>query len=144
MKRSFIAASILALGVTAALAQTDVIAQRQKLMKDNGEHSRGIGAMLKDQAPFDLAKVQAALQTFSRSAKGEPDLFPANSKDGNTKATPAVWEKKSEFDALFAKFDQDSQTALTTIKDEATFKAEMPKVLQNCGTCHKTFRQPVG
>lgn len=144
MKRSVIAASILTLGVTAALAQADVIAQRQKMMKDNGEQSKVIGAMLKGQAPFDLAQVQTALKTYSRSAKGEPDLFPANSKEGNTKALPIVWEKKADFDAIFAKFDQDAQAALTAIKDEASFKAEMPKVLQNCGTCHKTFRQPVG
>ena len=30
---------------------------------------------------------------------------------------------------------------MASIKDEATFKAEMPKVLQNCGTCHNDFPQ---
>lgn len=144
MKRSMIAAGLLAIGVTAALAQADVVAQRQKLMKENAEHSRTIGAMLKDQAPFNLAQVQAALKTFDHTAKTGPTLFTPDSKDGNSKAMPAVWEKKAEFDALFAKFGQDVQTAHSAIKDEASFKAEMPKVLQNCGTCHKTFRQPVG
>ncbi|MBZ6075389.1 c-type cytochrome [Microvirga puerhi] len=144
MKRSVFVAGILALGVTAAIAQADVIAQRQKLMKDNGDHSRVIGAMLKDQAPFDLAQVQTALKAFSHSAKEMPQLFPANSKDGKTKAQPAVWEKKSDFDAHFAQFGKDAEAALASIKDSASFKAEMPKVLQNCGTCHKTFRQPVG
>ena len=30
---------------------------------------------------------------------------------------------------------------MASIKDEATMKAELPKVLQNCGTCHQTFRK---
>ncbi|MGO4572325.1 c-type cytochrome [Microvirga sp. 2TAF3] len=145
MKRTVFVASLLALGVTAAIAQANVIEQRQKLMKDNGEHSRVIGAMLRGQAPFDLAQVQTALKAYSHNAKEAPSLFPENSKSGgNTKVLPAVWESKADFNAIFVKFEQDAQAALTSIKDEATFKAEMPKVLQNCGTCHKTFRQPVG
>ena len=145
MKRSVVVAGILALGVTAALAQqADVVAERQKLMKENADHSRAIGAMLKDQAPFDLSKVQSALKTFAHTGKEAHVLFPDHSKDGKSKAMPTVWEKKGEFEALLSKFEQDSQAALVAVKDEASFKAEMPKVLQNCGTCHKTFRQPVG
>jgi cytochrome c556 len=39
------------------------------------------------------------------------------------------------------KLSQDAQTAMASIKHEATFKVEMPKVLQNCGACHNDFRK---
>jgi cytochrome c556 len=143
MKRAFVVASLLALGVSAAFAQADVIEQRQKLMKSNGQESRAMGAMLKGQTPFDLAQVQAALKTYAQNAKELAGLFPENSKTGHdTEALPAVWEKKSEFEATLAKFEKDAQSALGGIKDEASFKTEMPKVLQDCGTCHKQFRKP--
>ena len=36
----------------------------------------------------------------------------------------------------------DAQTALATVKDEESFKAEFPKVMKNCGGCHEKFRKP--
>ena len=140
MKRTIVAAGIMALGISAAIAQANVIEQRQNLMKQFGSATRTTSGMLRGEAPFDLAKVQGALRTYS-NAKELPHLFPENSKTGKTAALPAVWENKAEFDALAVKMDKDVQTALASIKDEATFKAEAPKVLQNCGACHNKFRQ---
>ncbi|MGO4705753.1 cytochrome c [Microvirga sp. 2MCAF38] len=142
MKRSFLVAGLVTLGISAAIAQSNPIEQRQGLMKQFGSHVKTTSAMLKGQAPFDLAQVQAALETFSKSAKQAPALFPDSSKTGEkTEALPVIWENKSAFESNFSQFDKDAQTALASIKDETSFKAEFPKVLQNCGTCHKTFRK---
>lgn len=143
MKRTIIAASVLALGVGAAIAQSNVVEQRQGLMKDLGAQARIVGGMLREQASFDLAKIQAALKTISDHSKKAPELFPESSKttDLKNEALPAIWENKAAFDAGFEKMGKDAQAALVAIKDEASFKAEFPKVLQNCGTCHKTFRK---
>jgi cytochrome c556 len=138
--RIILAAGALALGITAAIAQANVIEQRQDLMKQFGAATRTTSGMLRGEAPFDLSKVQGALRTYS-NAKELPHLFPENSKSGKTAALPVIWENKAEFDALASKMDKDVQTALASIKDEATFKAEAPKVLQNCGACHNKFRQ---
>ena len=142
MVRSILVAGALALGVTAAIAQANVIEQRQALMKQFGDTTRTFGGMLRGQVPFDLAQAQAALRTYSGNAKQLPALFPENSKTGNkTQALPVIWENKQDFNAIFAKLDQDAQTALASIKDEASFKAEAPKVVQNCGGCHNRFRE---
>lgn len=142
MKRAIIVAGLLTLGLTAAIAQSNIVEQRQDLMKQFGAQSRTIAGMLRGQAPFDLAQAQAALKTVSDAAKKLPPLFPESTKGAEkTDALPTVWESKAEFDKLFASLDAASQTALATITDEASFKAEMPKVLQNCGTCHKTYRK---
>lgn len=70
-----------------------------------------------------------------------PTLFPADSKTGGeTKALPSIWENKAKFDGIFAKLDTDLAAAITAVKDEASFKAEAPKVLGNCGACHNDFR----
>ena len=36
----------------------------------------------------------------------------------------------------------DAKAAHGAIKDEASFKAEWPKVVANCGGCHKEYRKP--
>jgi cytochrome c556 len=142
MKRTMFVASLLALGVTAAIAQSNVVEQRQALMKEMGAQTRPIGAMMRGQEPFDLAKVQAGLKVFAENPKKFVTLFPESSKNAEkTEALPTIWENKAKFEATGNKLSQDAQTAMTTIKDEASFKAEMPKVLQNCGACHNEFRK---
>jgi cytochrome c556 len=142
MKRTMFVASLLALGVTAAIAQSNVVEQRQALMKEMGAQTRLIGAMMRGQEPFDLAKVQAGLKVFAENPKKFVTLFPESSKNAEkTEALPTIWENKAKFEATGNKLSQDAQTAMTAIKDEASFKAEMPKVLQNCGTCHNEFRK---
>ncbi|WP_243373547.1 c-type cytochrome [Microvirga solisilvae] len=142
MKRTILLASLLTLGVTAAIAQGDVVEQRQNLMKQMGAQTRPIGGMLRGQEPFDLAKVQAGLKVFADNSEKAASLFPENSKDApKTEALPSIWENKTKFEGILTKFNQDAKTAMASIKDEATFKTEMPKVMQNCGACHNDFRK---
>lgn len=142
MKRTIVVASLLAVGVTAAIAQSNVVEQRQSLMKEMGAQTRPIGAMLRGQEAFDLAKVQAGLKVFAENADKSKALFPEGSKDApKTDALPTIWQNKAKFESIAAKLHQDAQTAMANIKDEASFKAEMPKVLQNCGACHNDFRK---
>jgi cytochrome c556 len=142
MVRSILAAGAVALGVTAAVAQADVIQQRQNIMKQNSQMTRTVSGMLRGQAPFNLEQVQGALRQYQASGQQFPTLFPDNSNGGDTKALPTVWSDKTDFAARNAKFAQDATAALAGIRDDATFKAEMPKVLQNCQGCHDKFRKP--
>jgi cytochrome c556 len=59
---------------------------------------------------------------------------------GETKALPAVWQKKSDFLVGFDKLTADAETAAAAIKDEASFKTGWPKVTADCGGCQKDFR----
>ena len=122
-------------------AQTDVIAQRKALMKGVGGATRDPGQMLRGQQAFDLAKVKAALETYADAASKMPALYPAGSETGGeTQAAPAIWQKKADFDGKFASFAADAKTALASISDEASFKANFPAVMKNCGGCHETYR----
>src|SRR5262249_33113428 len=129
---------------TIVLAQGGVspaIKERQQLMKGQGAAFKEPGAMFKGDAPFDLAKVQASLKSLQQSAAKGPSLFPDDSKSGgDTAALPEIWQKKTDFEAIFAKLGADATSALANIRDESTFKAEWPKVVSNCANCHKTYR----
>jgi len=142
MRRAVVLASLLALASGVAIAQNaDVIKARKETFKAMGGAAGPMGKMLRGEEAFDLAKVQAGLKTIAENNQKVAKLFPADSKDGDTKALPAIWTDKAKFDAIFAKLDAAVAAAIPAIKDEASFKAEAPKVLGNCGACHNDFRQ---
>lgn len=142
MIRTILIAAALAVGATAVVAQSDPVAERQKIYKSFGAAAKEPGQMLKGEVPFNLEKVQVALRTIDEGTKRLPELFPESSRSGGgkTEALPVIWEHKDKFNELLAKLGGESRAALDKIKDEASFKAEFPNVLKNCGGCHNTYR----
>ncbi len=132
----------LVLGLSVAIAQQDVIKQRQALMKANGDAAKTAGAMIKGAQPFDLAAAQKIFTTFENAASKMPGLFPDNSKTGEkTAALPKIWESMADFKARFEKFGKDATAAKASVKDLATFKAAMGNIGKNdCGACHQVYR----
>lgn len=126
-------------GAGVAYAAT-AIQDRQTVLKGFGDETRGVIRMLKGEAPFDLAKVKAALATYESGAEKLPGLFPDNSKTGKTEASPKIWDEKAKFEALFAKLKSESASASAAITDPASLKANFPKVLGTCKACHDDFR----
>ena len=141
MIRTVFAASVLAIGVTVVAAQSDPIAARKALMKANGDQAKIAGAMLRGEAPFDLAKAKAALASFQEAGEKAPALFPDNAKTGgDTAALPKVWEDKADFNAKLAKFAADSKAAGGSVTDLDSFKAAMSNIGKQCGGCHELYR----
>jgi cytochrome c556 len=143
MLRVLAATAALAIGATVVLAQNAaVIEQRKQAMKAIAGAAKGPGAMNKGDAPFELPKVQASLKTIQETAVKAKDLFPDDSKVGETDALPAAFEKKADLLARLDNLNAAAKAAEGAIKDEATFKAEWPKVVSHCGGCHKEYRKP--
>jgi cytochrome c556 len=136
-----IAATVAILGVvtTVVLAQNlDAIKQRREVMKTIANASGANFKMMKGEAPFDLAKVQSGLKTFQEQFPKLKPLFPEDSKSGgDTDASPKIWQERAEFEAVIDKFVADAKAASSSIKDEAGFKADYPKIVNSCGNCHK-------
>jgi cytochrome c556 len=126
-------------GATVVLAQNlDAIKQRREVMKTIAKASSINFKMMKGEAPIDLAKVQSGLQTFQEQFPKLKGLFPEDSKTGDeTDASAKIWQQRAEFEAVIDKFITDARAAAATIKDDASFKAEYPKIVNNCGNCHK-------
>ena len=133
----------LAIGATAVLAQNAAgITARKDAMKAFGGAAKEPGGMAKGDAPFELPKVQASLKTIQETAAKAKGLFGDDTKTGETDALPVAFEKKADLFARLDKIGADAKAAAAAIKDEATFKAEWPKVVSNCGGCHKEYRKP--
>lgn len=143
MLRVVAALAALAIGTTVVVAQNAaVIEQRKQAMKAYGGAAKEPGGMMKGDAPFDLPKVQASLKTIEETSAKAKGLFPDDSKTGETDALPAAFEKKTDLMARFDATAAAAKAAHAAVKDEASFKAEWPKVVSNCGGCHKEYRKP--
>lgn len=144
MRLTVLVAAVLTAGTAVAFAQNaDVIKARKAAFGAMGEATKPVGPMAKGEKPFELAPVQAALKVFQEQSVKLKALFPDDSKTGDTKLLPVAFEKKTEFLALFDKLAAEAKAAEGTIKDEASFKAGWGKLLgDNCGGCHKVYRQP--
>jgi cytochrome c556 len=139
MARILAAIATLAIGATVVYAQNlDAIKQRREVMKTIAVAGITNFKMIKGETPFDLAKVQAGLATYQNEAAKLKKLFPDDSKTGgDTDASPKIWQAKAEFEAAIDTFIAIAKVAASTIRDEATFKAEYPKVVNSCNGCHK-------
>ena len=146
MKRSVIVAIALACGVGAVLADTDPIAERRALMKNDGMRRKRCSTCRKARSHSIWRRCKAFLRRRSPTgATKTPALFPDNSKTGGgTAALPAIWQNKADFNARFAKFAKDVAAAQAGIVDEATFKKFAPAVFQNCGGCHELYKAKSG
>jgi cytochrome c556 len=142
MKRTLFAIMAIAVGAGAAIAQGDVVNQRQTILKSFGAGVKDPGAMLRGEAPFELAKVKAALATIKDGAPKLPALFPDASLGGTSRALPLIGQERDKFVAIYAKLGADAAAADAAITNEATFKAEFGKVLANCGACHRSYLKP--
>jgi len=150
MIRNVLVVAAIALGVTAAVAQEDSIAARKKLMKANGDQAKIGLAMIKGEAPFDLAKAQQIFATWEDSSGKAAALFPPNSigeatADDPFSASPEIWQNLDDFKARFAKLGTDAKAAATAVKDLDSFKAAFGPIGKNgCGGCHEKYRLKKG
>ena len=137
-----LAAAILLLGAGAVIAQSDPIATRKGLMKENEENAVAVVRMMRGQAPFDAAKVDAAFAQWADTAQKLPSLFPDNSKSGQkTRAAPKIWTSKADFDDKAAAFGK----VVAENRDKAKgsvdgLRAAIPGVGNACDACHKDYR----
>jgi len=141
--RTVAAVAALSAGVAAVYAQNEaMIAKRQKTMKAFAVAGRTPFAMFRGDAPFDLAKVRASLWSIKETAAKAKTVFPDDSKTGDTAALPAAFENRADLFARFDKLAADAMSAQSTIKDEATFKAQWPILMSGCTSCHKQYVKP--
>ena len=145
MKRAAAAAlavAFLAAGVGAVIAQSDPIAARKAMMKENDENALALVRMMRGQMPFDPVKVDAAFAQWEDTAKKFPELFPGNSQIGQeTRAASKIWITKADFDAKAAEFGK--VVAENRVKAKASLaglRAAIPSIGNACDNCHKEYR----
>ena len=139
---SAVAVTVVAFGATAVLAQSDPIKERMHLMKENGKDAKALVQMMKGEKPYDAKMVETAFTQWKEAAEKLPGLFPPDSKTGqDTRAAPAIWEHKADFDAkaaAFGKLVADNHDKAVASLDG--LKAAMPVVGKGCSGCHDDYR----
>ena len=141
MIRSMLVGATLVVSITAALAQSNIIEQRQKLMKANGAATRTGNQMVKGEVPFDLGKAKEILQVYANTAGKAHEYFPPDSKTGGeTTAGPKIWDNQADFRKRFDDWAGDIKQAAAQTKDLESFKAAFGTVTKACGSCHEIYR----
>jgi cytochrome c556 len=135
-----LAAGAMVSGATIALAQADVIKERQENRKQTAAAMRAIKGIIDAKGPTAGAVAEAAkLKTLEPAFE---KLFPAGSDKGDTKALPAVWTDMAGFQAASknaeAAFDKLSVAAGSG--DMAALTAAFADAGKACGACHEKFR----
>lgn len=145
MRRLFFGTFALAVGVvsTAAIALTDdPITTRKKLMQANGAVFFGIAnGMVKGEIPFSPVLAAAVIRTTNAVAYSFGDYLPEGSDQGDTRASPKIWEEMEEFQEYLADFQAASDAARQA--DPQTleaFQAVVNDINETCLQCHEDFR----
>lgn len=145
MRRFVLAVSALALVTTAAFA--DIVADRQAVMKQNAKEVGVLVKMAKGEAAFDAAAVLAALTALNNNVQ-KIDVaasFPAGSDQGDTTASPKIWDDAAGFQAQVDKFKAvTADAAAKPAQDLDALKAQVGAIGQTCAGCHQSFRVKKG
>src|SRR6186713_1480212 len=90
----------------------------------------------------ESASKQAA--RLSQIATFVGDAYPDISKEGKTRALPAIWSNRKDFDQIVADFTTHTKTLAEVAENSSSagdeFKAAVAAVGNDCKTCHDKFR----
>lgn len=120
----------------------DVIADRQQLMKRQGQAMTDINAKLR---AGNVEGVAADADVLATTAKQIPALFPPGSTSPKSRAKPEIWQKKAEFDGYAKNLEEQAKkvAGLSRAKDQAGTQAAVTEMGRTtCGACHNAFRGP--
>jgi cytochrome c556 len=132
-------------GVSAtAIAASDPILTRQKIMKSVGGAAGASAGMMKGEIAFDAKVASLAIRTFNAAAHSYGNYFPEGSDTGmKTRASPKIWQDMAGFEAKLAQFQKDTDAAADAKPQNLDeFKAVVGPVFDNCKSCHETYQLP--
>jgi len=90
----------------------------------------------------DVATKQAT--RLAQIATFVGDAYPDISKEGKTRALPAIWANRKEFDQVVADFATHTKTLAEVVENSSSagdeLKAAVAAVGNDCKSCHDKFR----
>ena len=127
-------------GATIALAQADVIKQRQDNRKETAATMRSIKGVI--DAKGDVKAVVTSAAKLKELGAAFVKLFPAGSDKGETKALPAIWTDMPGFLAASKNVDAayDKLAVAAGSGDLAAVTVAFGDTGKACGACHDKYR----
>ena len=126
-----------------AYAQADVIAERQKLMKEIGDGMKALAPVFKGTEALG-EKAEASAKLIEANFSKARDLFPASSTSKDSDALETIWSENAGFLTGFDKAEESAAAVVeaSARKEDADFKAALAKLGQTCKSCHEKYRKP--
>jgi cytochrome c556 len=137
--RGVAAAALVAAGT--ALAQGDAIAERRAGLKRMGEHMQAMKAVVDNRG--NVQPLTATVDDMIAWYRTMPQRFPPGSDRGDTRALPALWNERANFETINNNLVEQLQVLRTAAAsgDAAAFATAYGQTGQTCGTCHRPYRQ---
>ncbi len=145
MIRSLSVAIVLAMGATAyaqGIGGEAAIKERQAAMKAISGANKTLVTMARGRIDFDATKAAAAFNTIAAAAEKSKAYYTDDSKTGETRALPIVWQQKSDFLKRFDTMIKDAKAGASNSQNMTSFAAAQKTLVGNCGGCHKVYRKP--
>ncbi|MCY0964825.1 c-type cytochrome [Parathalassolituus penaei] len=121
----------------------EAIEYRQSAFVLIGEQVSQMGAMIRNEKPFDAAEFKYRADSVAALSLMplEGFMYPGSDK-GETKAKPEIWENTEDFSKRLKTF-QDQAAALSKAAaggDLAAAKPAFMDVMKNCKSCHTDYK----
>lgn len=130
---------------TTVLAQEDeaLTQYRQKVMTSQGTSMGAMNDILKNKLPFPN-HIVAHAQDIQRMTVLIPDAFKKEITAGKTDAKPEIWKEWDKFVTAAEALGQEAAKLAEVVQknDMEAITAQVKKVGDACGTCHKPYRKP--
>lgn len=145
MRRVLLTTSAVAIFVTGAFAQSDVL-PGTKLMGEQAQALyRDLNGMVKGEAPYDKAKADAAIAKLKDTSARLAAAFPESSKgkkspNSRYSASPKLWENPDAFKAKIATFSKALDDNAAKVATLDGLKAAYPAINNACNSCHEDYR----
>lgn len=135
------AAAIASASVAFAAGHTDAITMRKNGMQGVGLAMGTLVAMAKGEAPVDAKKAAGALKSMNYVANTFGDFFPEGSADGDTTASPKIWEDMAGFEEKLEALQTDTaMAAMDAPQDQAAVQELVGMLGKGCKGCHEEYR----
>jgi cytochrome c556 len=120
------------------------IEYRQAVYKIVAGNFQPLAQIAQGKAEFKAEAATKNAQHLAQIATFVGDAYPDISKEGKTRALPAVWTNRAEFDAIVKDFVTHTKTLSDVVENSSSagdeLKAAVAAVGNDCKSCHDKFR----
>ena len=126
-----------------AMAQDNAVKYRKHTMDAIGGHMQALGAIAKGEVDHK-SHVPVHVASLAALSGIAPDLFGADSRDGDTDALPKIWDEPDAFKKALDAFRTAAQDLDAIVKsgDMTNFGAGLGALGKSCKGCHDDFKKP--
>ena len=120
------------------------IEYRQAVYKIVAGNFGPLSQVAQGKAEFKSENATKQATRLSQIATFVGDAYPDISKEGKTRALPAIWTNRKEFDQIVADFATHTKTLADVVENSSSagdeLKAAVAAVGNDCKACHDKFR----